>query len=334
MRGTTLCLLGLLPAVGPFGCAESAAFDKETSGATVADGGAMIDLDASVPVPEAGPSDAMLADDAAPLVDAAPVPDAMGPLLQAPDGGRLYATDRSTFFGPPRCQSERFVLCEDFESEQPGNPADSEVWQTMGPRLLVDDARAARGARSLHVVTGSSESLHFIRTTQVVPAVRTRMWGRLFLWIEPPRPAMFSHWTVIEATGAHPLGGTARVRFGGIHIPNVENRLDFNYDIWGQRPAGFREVSRELAGKDTPHGVWHCLEWMMDAGQREARLFRDGVEETRLTVRESIDGIALDFPSFDGLNIGMATYQSLGADTWSIWIDEVAVDTQRIGCSN
>jgi len=332
MRRTTLYVLGLLPSVTAPGCAESAVLETRANEATVQDGGAMVGVDASAAPMEGGPSGGE------PLLDAAPSEldaglDATTPPARANDAGRTFDTDRATFFGAPRCDRDRFVLCEDFESEQPGQPADPMVWYTMGPRITVDDTRAARGTRSLHVQTGSTETVHFIRTPRVVPAARTRMWGRLFLWVAPPRPGKFSQWTVIEATGSHASGGTARVRFGGVHIPSVENRLAFNYDIWGARVPAFREVRRELAGRDTSDGVWHCLEWMMDGGQREARLFRDGVEETGLAVKESIDGVALDFPSFDGLNIGMANYQSIGADSWNVWIDEVAVDTQRIGCS-
>ncbi len=250
------------------------------------------------------------------------------------DGGsaRSFSTDRGEFFGAPRCIPGVFLLCEDFESEAPGAPADPDVWQTMDDRIRVDAARAARGAQALHVVTHSNESTHFIRTTQIAPA--TKLWGRLFFWVEPPRPTAFSHWTVIEATGAHPAGGSARIRFGGIHVPNVENRLDFNYDIWGGQPAGFHEVGRELTGHDTADSTWHCLEWLFDVNAREARLFRDGSEETGLHAMQSIDGIALDFPTLDGLNIGMAIYQDIGNSSWSVWIDEVAVDRERIGCSN
>lgn len=281
--------------------------------------------------------DASAASDAKPREDARTPDDAAsgsdsGSATARDAAGRSFSTDRGEFFGAPRCANDSFLLCEDFESEAVGAHADPAVWQTLDERISVDDTRAARGARALHVITHSDEGTHFIRTTDLTPA--TKLWGRLFFWVEPPRPTAFSHWTVIEGTGMHPAGGTARIRFGGIHVPNVENRLDFNYDIWGGRPANFHEVGHELMGHDTADSTWHCLEWLFDVSGREARLFRDGVEEAGLHAKDSIDGIALDFPTLDGLNIGMAIYQDIGSSSWNVWIDEVAFDAQRIGCSN
>lgn len=248
------------------------------------------------------------------------------------DGGeRTYSKDRAAFFGAPRCNGS-FLLCEDFESESPGAKADPTLWQTADQRIVVDDTRAARGTRSLKVTTNSSEGTHFIRTSKFLASAPDKHWGRLFFWVDT-RPTKFSHWTVIEATGVHPMGGTARIRFGGIHVPNVENRLDFNYDIWGGRPANFHEVGYELNGQDTKDGMWHCLEWSFDIPGRDARLFRDGTEETKLHASKVIDGITLDFPKLDGLNIGMSIYQDIGGDSWKVWIDEIAVDDKRIGCS-
>jgi hypothetical protein len=265
----------------------------------------------------------------APPADAA-LPDA-GTAPREPGQARSYTTDRTQFFGTPRCGLDTFLLCDDFEGAPAGGKANSALWSTMGERITVDATRAARGKQSLHVTTRSNENLHFIRTTKVVPAAKNKLWGRLFFWVAT-RPTKFSHWTTIEATGIHPKGGTARMRFGGIHVPNVENRLDFNYDIWGGRPDGFHEVGRELVGKNLPDGTWHCLEWLLDVPAREARLFRDGTEESGVASSKSIDGIALDFPIIDGLNIGMSIYQDIGSSSWDVWIDEVAVDVARIGC--
>jgi len=336
--GVLLCLL----------VAACGGTDPDTS----VDGGAVDVRDAGSapgPKPDAG-SDASRATDAARSTDAAradaardaeradantPTPRGDASTAATRDGGpRAYSTQRDEFFGDPRCERDTFLLCEDFESEAAGAPADPQVWQTPNDRLRVDSTRAARGAKALSVTTRSNEGTHFIRTTKTLPATRKKMWGRLFFWVQPPRPTAFSHWTTIEATGVHPAGGTARTRVGGIHVPGVENRLDFNYDIWGGRPAGFKEVGYELVGQDLPDASWHCLEWMIDVPAREVRIFRDGSEETKLAASKSIDGIALDFPDIDGLNIGMSIYQDIKSDSWKVWIDEIAIDVQRIGCSN
>jgi hypothetical protein len=342
-------LTGLVIATVLLACSDSGPDAKTTEDASAAEaeGGTAVVDGGKVPAAtadagrDAGPSRVAAGSDAGPSGDASA--DARTPSSATGDaatpsgpdaGARAYSTDRSQFFGDSRCDRDTFLLCEDFESEAPGSPADPSVWQTPDDRLRVDATRAARGAHALSVVTRSNEGTHFIRSSKIAPAAKKKLWGRLFFWVQSPRPGSFSHWTAIEATGVHPAGGTARTRVGGIHIPGVENRLDFNYDIWGGRPAGFHEVGFEVVGQDLPDATWHCLEWMFDVGAREARIFRDGKEETKLAASKSIDGIALDFPEIDGINIGMAIYQDIKADTWKVWIDEVAIDLQRIGCSN
>jgi len=338
-RALLVLLLACLSACGnkqPREPRDAAAVAVEDAAATAGDAAPRRDDAGSVrPASDASTPrerDAGPASDSA-VVDAGTPRDAATPPAPSDGGERTYSKNRDEFFGAPRCTGSSFLLCEDFESESPGSKADSALWSTTDQRIVVDATRAARGAHSLKVSTNSSEGTHFIRTSKFVASAQDKHWGRLFFWVAAPRPGKFSHWTVIEGTGVHPAGGTARIRFGGIHVPGVENRLDFNYDIWGGRPSGFHEVGYELVGQDTKDGMWHCLEWTFDIPGREARLFRDGNEETKLHASKTIDNIALDFPKLDGLNIGMAIYQDIGGDSWNVWIDEIAVDSKRIGCS-
>jgi Fe-S cluster biosynthesis and repair protein YggX len=60
---------------------------------------------------------------------------------------------------------------------------------------------------------------------------------------------------------------------------------------------------------------------------------RDSGRERFVLPAAQFDKVALDFPKMDGLNIGMSIYQDIGGDSWKVWIDEIAVDTKRIGCS-
>lgn len=241
------------------------------------------------------------------------------------------STDPAFFYGDSRCADADLVLCDGFEDVAAGGTADPAIWTTSDDRLLVEEGQHARGQRALHVVTHSTEALHFIRTTTVAPALSHRMWGRLFFRKDGTRPGAFNHWTVAEATGIVPEGGTGRIRYGGIMVPDVVDHYIFNYDIWGDRPEGFHEVGAEDQ-VDIPDHAWHCIEWMFDVDTREARFYRDAVEDPGLEAAGRIDDIDLAFPPMDGLNIGWAIYQDIGADEWDVWIDEVAADDERIGC--
>jgi hypothetical protein len=294
-------------------------------------------VDASVAKDAADSTDAARVEADAEPGDAEPT-DAEPADAEAPDaianddaGPDPFSTDPALFYGAARCNTANVLFCEDFETSTIGQPPDPSVWETNDPNITVGTDQFARGARALHVIAGSIESLHFIRTTQIAPMLERQMWGRVFFRVEGPRPAAFNHWTVAEATGIVPEGGTGRIRYGGIRDPGANNRFIFNYDIWGGQPAGFHEVAVG-DNLDVPDQTWHCIEWLFDVDARQVRFFHDAVELPALGAMTSIDGIDLAFPSMDGLNIGWATYQDIGTDTWDVWIDSIAADSQRIGC--
>jgi hypothetical protein len=244
--------------------------------------------------------------------------------------GDPFSTDRALFFGAARCPPD-VLFCEDFESDAVGQPPDAAVWTTNDERVVVDDAQAARGTQALHVVTRSLEALHFASTNVPFPALERRMFGRLFFYVNPPRPAPFNHWTVVEAVGPTPEGGDGRMRYGGILQPPATNHFLFNYDIWGPQPPGFHEVGAEDQ-TDIADATWHCIEWVFDVDARSAQFFLDAVEQPAYEAQGSIDGIDLSFPPMAELNIGWAIYQDLGGEEWDVFVDEVAVDDERIGC--
>ncbi len=62
-------------------------------------------------------------------------------------------------------------------------------------------------------------------------------------------------------------------------------------------------------------------------------MWKDGVELPALHATSPFNGVAFKMPVFDALNIGWAHYQNPEAG-FEVWVDEVAVDAQRIGCNN
>jgi len=97
-------------------------------------------------------------------------------------------------------------------------------------------------------------------------------------------------------------------------IYNVQSTDHGEFGSEGPRSAHPRE------------GDWMCLEWSMDAAAQEARFWFDGVEVDYL----HIDTERAEIPVFDTFNIGFQKFQTSGA--WTVWVDEVAFDDQRIGC--
>ena len=246
-------------------------------------------------------------------------------------------TDRNLFFGDARCDGLDVLLCESFEDVAKGAlppaPWTVRAYPALGnagaPTMAVDDARAARGARSLHLVVDDRAEA-YLRVTSLFPEHSGRLFGRVFFYAAEPLPEIGDtvHWNVVEGTGPNGQGGTKFVRYGGTYNEFNNGGYIFNFDQ-RPRPSGFNE----LAKGDTHNietGKWICMEWSFTAN--ESRLYRDGAEVTAARGTSPINSTEFTFPSYDGLNIGWAIYQVVGTP-FEVWIDEIALDDERIGCA-
>ena len=85
-----------------------------------------------------------------------------------------------------------------------------------------------------------------------------------------------------------------------------------------------------------PLDQWLCVEWMNDGGNDLTRFWWDGVEHPSLSTSKTVHGIDGKIPDDKDLPYILPTYGQTAADkiTFEAWLDEIAYDTQRIGCSN
>jgi hypothetical protein len=307
----------------------SARCSSRSEGASAApDAGAPAPDDASgVPAPaDAGaPPPA----DAAGPVDAGPAPD--GADASAPGaGGRDLSTDRSTFFGDSRCADAGVELCEDFESGMIG-PA----WTVSGTRPVIDTMEHARGAHALHV-TQKGNGLSYIKETRTFPAPNDTYYGRVFVYFKslPTPPGMtYAHWTMLAASGT---GVAGEIRVSG-QLQDGKNLFGVGTD--NQTEAGTGDWTRsdddpEGAPMAVPLGQWLCIEWMHKGDTSETQLWWDGVAHPSLSTTTSVHGGNANqylLPQFNQLWVGWQEYQT-SSETFELWIDEIAIDSRRIGC--
>jgi hypothetical protein len=190
-----------------------------------------------------------------------------------------------------------------------------------------------RGTKALHIapmLSGTS----FIRETRTFPALGKSFYGRVFVWVEQQpveKPATLYHWTTIEA-GDTATDNARKLRLGGHIEASLTNWLRFNYETSVQAPVhetGLSDTAAVLAPR-----TWHCLEFFFDMPTQEARFWLNGTERTRLHWLNSMPSMPLfQFPAeVKSLSFGWAEYQA-ALTPWEIWIDEIAVDGQRVGCA-
>jgi hypothetical protein len=263
--------------------------------------------------------------DAAAAIDASAAPDdAAAP----PDDAAIApAGDGAVpgLGGPARpCKSQ---LCESFEGDEGAAP-DPMVWTRNNDGLVLSSKRAARGTKSLHVPPMNSGQ-YFIRETKTFPAMNGAFYGRFYLWIERvplERPSGLYHWTFLEGSDSDSDKGGWVIRLGGHHHKDGVSLIRFNINT--------HTGEGEDGTADYVHGFqpqqWYCIEFYFDTPKSEARFWINGVENTMLHWLKNRAG-AYIFPTLKTLRFGWAEYQATQTP-YESYIDEIALDPNRIGC--
>ena len=250
---------------------------------------------------------------------------------------RDLSSNRDAFFGASRCAAAHLELCEDFES----GTLDPATWTVTGVTPTVDDLQAARGQRALHI-TVSGKGSSYISETKTFPAPNNSYYGRMFVYFQSlPTPASgfdYAHWTFAAASGT---GVKGEVRLSG-QMQNGVNLFGVGTDSLGDpRGSGdWTNPDRDPGPGGTPSpvptGRWLCVEWMHDGAHDQTRFWWDGVEHPSLATTPATPhlgnaGVPFRLPAFTSLWVGWQEYQKT-TQPFELWIDEVAVDRDRIGC--
>ncbi|GAB2911255.1 hydrolase [Streptomyces mayteni] len=227
------------------------------------------------------------------------------------------------------CTTDGF--CDDFESQTGGQP--SGRWAVQFPdcsgtgSAAVDTAVAHTGSRSLRVNGGTGYCNHvFVGTTLNDVATDSGLYVRF--WVRHSTALPTQHVTFLEMTDA--ADGGRALRMGGQNAALQWNRESDDATLPEQSPAGVA-LSRPL-----PVGAWSCVEYQLTPGAGLLRTWLDGTPVTGLEVdgvpTHDIDGQWLNRtwrPDPVDLRFGWESYGE-GSDT--LWYDDVAVGTTRVGC--
>jgi hypothetical protein len=258
-------------------------------------------------VPDAGPRDAGTTDSGTP--DAG-----------TPDGGS----------GDGGCAA---AFCDDFESYN-GAGAPKGPWSvnTNGGAVVMDNSKSHSGTRSVHVSTDGQSSYRQAYMGMTSPFFpRNEFYGRVWMFLNAV-PTQTTHWTNISGEGAVADAGSsvrAYVRYGGQYSPNMMA----NYDTSGAATDCWQHSMFAM-----PTMRWACYEWHFKQNGNLMELWVDGQDIIAITVNGMGSGcINHDLgdqwllPVFDTLRLGWEHYQT--SDPIDLWIDDVALDGQRIGCN-
>ncbi|HEY3472194.1 MAG TPA: cellulose-binding domain-containing protein [Amycolatopsis sp.] len=236
-------------------------------------------------------------------------------------------TPTTTTSAPPPAGCAGAVLCDDFEQQTgtaPGAPWTVGAANCQGTgTVTVDGSVAHSGTRSVKVAGQGGYCNHAFFGSGLTTS------GPLFgrFWVRHTTPLPAGHVTFLamrDATDGRDL------RAGGQNRALQWNRESDDATLPAQSPAGVA-LSVPL-----PTGTWSCFEFRLDGAAGQLRTWLDGTEVAGLVV-DGVPTADVDqqwlarswHPSVTDLRLG---WESYGGDADTLWFDDVAVSTSRIGC--
>jgi hypothetical protein len=239
-----------------------------------------------------------------------------GDVRAAADGGAV-AGDAPTSL--PGCAGPAsHPVCIDFEAK-----ALDSRWRGAGTSVTVEPGKAAHGMYALHLTNLQPGSSRVISTTQM-GTITNVIWGRFYLYMTPGAPN--GHGSLVTATDQagnwYELGFQFNAYHGNWHVP-----------------AGVPE--RWMNSKVIiPGDRWVCVEFLFDgATPAVTKVWSDGVAVAYSQVASSPALVKVQ--QFRRFEIGfhpshgtsLKSYEgSTPPATSDVWIDDLALDADRIGC--
>lgn len=226
------------------------------------------------------------------------------------------------------CATGGYLICEDFEST--ATSATPNGWNRSGNAAVADD-QAAHGTHSLRIEAADNGAR---RITTDAAVLGSGHWGRIYYKVQIPVPTAFVHSTMVVLQGVGPAdgyNGEYRVVDTVKQAGDASARHQFLYNV---EPDG----APPEFGTGSPYNwtfddAWHCAEWHIDNPTQSYEFYIDGMKVDSITKNNGNGNYTgTDIPPvFTQLKVGWNNYQS-APPGFVAWIDDVALDSTRVGC--
>jgi hypothetical protein len=234
--------------------------------------------------------------------------------------------------GPLPCSA--LPLCDGFESAAVGGPPNPQLWTISQPdctgsgTLAVDGSQAHSGKQSVKVDGGGGYCDHiFIANASVIATLGPQVYTRLFIRVGVPLGA--GHVSFLAMKDSADMGGD--VRMGGEDMVLMYNRESDDATLPVMSPTGTGE-SVALAAN-----TWTCIESHFDETAGTIDTWVDGKEVAGLVENGTpTPDVSTQWLSQAGWKPTLADFrigwESYSGQTMTLWFDDVALASQRIGC--
>jgi hypothetical protein len=222
-------------------------------------------------------------------------------------------------------------ICDGFENLAAGAP--SGAWSVQNPNCsgsgsaTIDTSTAHSGGKSLKVTGVAGYCNHvFVQSSTALSGGAT--YARFYVRHTTALPA--SHVTFLAMKDT--ADGGKDLRMGGQNAALQWNRESDDATLPAQSPAG---VAQSIP---LPTNTWTCVEFVVNGSNGQMQTWVNGSEVAGLhedmVATQDIDGQWVSSrpswrPALSNFRLGWESYGE-GSDT--LWYDDVAVGSSRIGC--
>jgi hypothetical protein len=211
------------------------------------------------------------------------------------------------------CATANFALCDNFEGVAPGAATSAWTIDTKSGYVVeLVTTQAHSGTHSVHVKSSGSGGLGYIVETTTFPA--TDFWGRAFLMFMAP-------------AGGHEVFGAMDTTLSDSQGDQIRMLNDMGD---GKMATNRRNGDHSMEGSAIPMGTWLCFEWHQSP--TALSIYLNGTDQTGA---DETYGNASPFggtPTLVDMRLGFEQFESgKGGD---IWIDDAAVNSTQIGCTD
>lgn len=232
---------------------------------------------------------------------------------------------------PPAGGCATGATCDGFENQAGSAPSGN--WAVSYPdcsgagTAAIDRTTAHTGTTSLRVDGAAGYCNHvFVRDTAIL-STTSNVWFVRY-WVKHTTALPVSHTTAVAMQDAN--DGNKDLRFGGQNSAMQFNRASDDATLPEQSPAGVAQSA------PLPTATWNCVEFKVSGADGTIQTWLNGSAVAGLTEdgvpTHDLDGQWLNRtwrPKLTDLRLGWESYGE-GADT--LWYDDVAVGSQRVGC--
>jgi hypothetical protein len=245
-----------------------------------------------------------------------------GTTMDASEGGTVGdVVQPDVVTGPVSCANAGVLLCEDFE-----NGLDTTKWPTsssLNATAVIDGTQHHRGANALHAsmpaLSTDGGAVNVQGNINHLASLPSPVFIRAFVMFSSASPQ--SEVSFIVANQSHSP-------YYGLQVELWEQNGNYAVTDWAASP-----VLNVSNGPASAAATWNCLEWELEppATSGTATSTMDfWVNDTEAT---NLHLTSITLSDVGQLSFGLGFYQATTLPAYDMWIDDIYVDTSRVGCT-